>query len=376
MQTLLDQVVPVHYHLFYIRSSDDWGDDLGKGGQANGLCGAAYPGSLTFTTGIHTGRVPVRVELHDTEPPLDPMWEEVVEASYRPDTADVHLAEWDGPSHPLPMPVRNYRVRFCGVAFDFDEDNFDPDAGDEPVDSPERYLVQFWPAPPAADRVVRETSPGAASWHRTARESPPPKSRKAREEEARRRRAEAAERDERSRLEHEARYWCGRTPSSPGLLAIAPDAVAVARFDRDLLDEIDAATPDVQRAMARWAARHICGLTGLTGQDWVGEGLAALDAGTPPPAAFRDFNAAFARLFEVREEDVVHRATVTVSNWSDGERPRPRIDPRTSALGAVIAARETDPLLAAISTVRLAAQALPDEAQATIAAFRGAFDLP
>jgi hypothetical protein len=72
----------------------------------------------------------------------------------------------------------------------------------------------------------------------------------------------------------------------------------------------------------------------------------------------------------------VHRATVTVSNWSDGELPRPRIDPRTSALGAVIAARESDPLLAAISTVRLAAQALPDEAQATIAAFRAAFDLP
>ncbi len=58
MQTLLDQVVPVHYHLFYIRSGDDWGEDLGKGGQANGLCGAAYPGSLTYAahvTGTLTG---------------------------------------------------------------------------------------------------------------------------------------------------------------------------------------------------------------------------------------------------------------------------------------------------------------------------------
>jgi len=52
-----------------------------RGGQANGLCGAAQPGVLAMATGLHTGSVPVRVEALDRAPSSVADWEEVVEVS-------------------------------------------------------------------------------------------------------------------------------------------------------------------------------------------------------------------------------------------------------------------------------------------------------
>ena len=42
--------------------------------ESNGLCGASVPGYLQLQVGTHTGWVPFRLELHDTEPTLDPTW--------------------------------------------------------------------------------------------------------------------------------------------------------------------------------------------------------------------------------------------------------------------------------------------------------------
>ena len=47
-----------------------------RGGQANGLCGAAQPGVLAMATGLHTGSVPVRVEALDRTPSSVADWEE------------------------------------------------------------------------------------------------------------------------------------------------------------------------------------------------------------------------------------------------------------------------------------------------------------
>jgi hypothetical protein len=43
-------------------------------------------------------------------------------------------------------------------------------------DDPEadHYLLQFWPAPPEPDRVVKQISETAAYRHEFAREQPPP----------------------------------------------------------------------------------------------------------------------------------------------------------------------------------------------------------
>src|SRR5436190_592677 len=100
MRVLFDEVVPVAFHSFWV-CCGEWSSDGGRGGQDNGLCGAAEPGALSFTTGLHTGGVLVRLELHDQEPALDPMWEEVVEVSFTPTGSQVKLALWDGPTFPL-----------------------------------------------------------------------------------------------------------------------------------------------------------------------------------------------------------------------------------------------------------------------------------
>ena len=51
--------------------------------------------------------------------------------------------------------------------------------------SPDRYLIQFWPAPPAADRVLKVTSATAASAHEFARRMPAPPTPEERAEEER-----------------------------------------------------------------------------------------------------------------------------------------------------------------------------------------------
>ena len=47
---------------------------------------------------------------------------------------------------------------------------------DTRVDGPrlERYLLQFWPAAPGPDQVLKQTSETAAYWHEFARTRPLP----------------------------------------------------------------------------------------------------------------------------------------------------------------------------------------------------------
>lgn len=152
-------------------------DGLGPGlteslaGQVNGLCGAAVPGTLLLVTGLHTGHVGFVAELHDGLPAVDGGWEEVVEASFAPSSADVALARWDGETYlALGLARGRYRVRYCASGMDLAR-RVDTRLDWEPV--VDRYLLQFWPSPPERDRVLRQTSETAAYWHRYARELPP-----------------------------------------------------------------------------------------------------------------------------------------------------------------------------------------------------------
>jgi hypothetical protein len=129
----------------------------------NGLCGAAVPGSLFLMTGLHTGHVDFRVELHGAEPPIEAAYEEIVEVPFRPLSEDVSLVEWSAQaSYPLALEVTDYRVRYCARGMDAGKDA-DTILEDEPaVDS---YLLQFWPAPPAREGIVKQTGQTAAYCH-------------------------------------------------------------------------------------------------------------------------------------------------------------------------------------------------------------------
>jgi hypothetical protein len=173
MRTLWGPEAHVHYWQIYVQSvhGEDWPDltdsDEAFAGQSNGICGAAVPGSLYLRTGLHSGRVGFNVELHDSPPPADESWEEIVEASFCRDPASqVMLVTWAGEeSWPLALTEASYRIRYCAARMD-QAYEADTRLDDEP--QVDRYLLQFWPDPGAAvepDQVIKQTSKIAGMWH-------------------------------------------------------------------------------------------------------------------------------------------------------------------------------------------------------------------
>jgi hypothetical protein len=171
MITALDDTVSVHYRQIYLASEPDdltrWSTDHWVG-QTNGLCGAAVPGLLYLKTGLHTGQVRFTVHVYDTEPSqLFSEWEDVVEVSFRPATDDVALVEWGNENwYPLPLTTIDYRVRYCATGMD--EGCEKQNAFEDDV-APDRYVLQFWPAPAASDSILRQTSRFAAHSHEVVR---------------------------------------------------------------------------------------------------------------------------------------------------------------------------------------------------------------
>ncbi|NBE54377.1 hypothetical protein [Streptomyces boluensis] len=165
----VDGEVHVHYGQIYVVSDDETPDlDDAFEGQTSGLCGAAEEGALWLVTGLHTGNVGFTVEVHDSAPELDPVWEDVVEVSFRPGSADAALEEWGGERvYALGLSETDLRVRYCALGMDAARE-LDTRIDQEQVD---RYLLQFWPAPPEPDRILRQTSEYAAYWHGTTKES-------------------------------------------------------------------------------------------------------------------------------------------------------------------------------------------------------------
>ncbi|MFJ9411300.1 hypothetical protein [Streptomyces sp. NPDC101393] len=165
----------VHYGQIFVESDpDSFGPDLAEAfaGQSGGLCGAAVPGALWLTTGLHTGDVGFTVEVHGQAPPLETAWEDVVEASFRPGSAGSALVLWAGEvSWELGLEETDYRVRYCAKGMDQASQQETRLDHEPQLDC---YLLQFWPAPPAPDRVLRRTSAIAAYWHDHARKQPPP----------------------------------------------------------------------------------------------------------------------------------------------------------------------------------------------------------
>ncbi|MFQ6329154.1 hypothetical protein ACLMAL_23875 [Nocardia sp. CWNU-33] len=170
----LDGEVSVSYGQIYV-VSDPCGHSPRMheafAGQNSGLCGAAVPGALFLSTGLHTGNVGFTVEVRSQAPALDPAWEEVVEVSFYPLSEQSFLLQWAGEaSWELDLKEGlDYRVRYCAQGMDQAREK-DVRLDDEPLQ--DRYLLQFWPAPPEPDRIVRQTSQNAAYSHDWARQQP------------------------------------------------------------------------------------------------------------------------------------------------------------------------------------------------------------
>ncbi|ADB32100.1 hypothetical protein Kfla_3036 [Kribbella flavida DSM 17836] len=168
--TLFAGRVHVAYMQLYVMSGSGFATDPDQAnkGQVNGLCGAAVPGMLFLTTGLHTGATHLTIEQYDEEPALDDAWEEIVEVSFRPDDELVSLVEWAGQaSYPFLLPVQYYRVRYCATGMDA-ASAADVVTGDEPP--LDRYLLQLWPDFPQPDRIRRQTADVAAYWHQAWRD--------------------------------------------------------------------------------------------------------------------------------------------------------------------------------------------------------------
>jgi hypothetical protein len=142
VRTFVSGQVHVHYSQIYVESGADHPDlQACFAGQSNGVCGAASPGTLFLTTGLHTGSVGFTVELHEGPPPLDDVWEEVVEASFTPASARVALVQWAGEdSWDLDLTQTCHRVRYCAIGMDAAHATVNRSEDEPELD---RYLLQF-----------------------------------------------------------------------------------------------------------------------------------------------------------------------------------------------------------------------------------------
>ncbi|MFJ8079249.1 hypothetical protein ACIQ6Y_01290 [Streptomyces sp. NPDC096205] len=402
MRRPVDREVFVHYGQIYVESDpDEFGPGLAEAfaGQVNGLCGAAFPGALFLTTGLHTGDVGFTVEVHDHAPPLDPVWEEVVEASYRPVSDTSLLVQWAAEdSWPLGLEETDLRVRYCARGMDEAREADTRGDAEAPYD---HYLLQFWPAPPAPDRILKQTARTAAYWHGYAAEQPPPPTPAERAEAERRVRLTQEEEEREHLLAHEREEWGGRLPSR-ALREVGGNVHGLLPFDPSLVHALDDAGPSLQRAAAVLAARRACEVAGLSGLDWIAAGLAALDEGRPLPPPFDDPDRMWraldsdprvpdrtvaqavppepSRIPEVRlpAQVVGPAAALIESSGASGTTSyvgELRLSQPHMALPALLAAAEPDPLRAALDAVHAAVTAYGEDYPSLLAEVRACLEV-
>ena len=165
MNLAFEGIVHVSFGQIYLTWDAFDGADLIDSfrGQVNGLCGAAEDYNLTMITGLHTGGVHFSLELCKVAPLPDPLWEEVVEVSCTIDAEEVTLSTLDEHVCEIPLPPGTYRARYCARKMD-EGHQLDTYVEGEAVDF---YHLALWPAEPAPDVMVKQTSQSAKYWHGT-----------------------------------------------------------------------------------------------------------------------------------------------------------------------------------------------------------------
>lgn len=165
MATIFDGRINVHYGFWSISETDGDPGDLTAAfeGQTNGLLGGQVPGSLWARTGLHTGPVPLRVEVTDVAQPVAEVWEDVVEVSFQPPRAAT-LGAFEE-FHELPdWPSETWlRARLHARSMDPARAADSLGHDEDPIDE---YLLVVWPEDaPRPDEVLLRTSTIADHWH-------------------------------------------------------------------------------------------------------------------------------------------------------------------------------------------------------------------
>ena len=351
IRILLDRPVWLSYHTITVGDAEVEGGPGGEPwrGQLNGLCGAAVPGWLSLTTGVHTGVVPLRIEVHSDEPPIGDGWEEVVEASFEPAWDEIAVTGLMGDAWPIALPAGSHRVRYCASGM---QQGRERDTGllADLVDS---YLLQFWPAEPASDRILRQTSAIAAYWHQHHPTPAPTTEQNAARHQAARVKAEPAG----------AETQRNRTPGAR-LRAAGRRANSLQWLDAALPPALAELDDDTLRVIALWAAGQAAAVAGITGLPWVAETLRT----GRPPAPFDpelDYQAAVWAIL-----DSVPITTVRLRRLTRSDQP---VSQQHVALPALFAITGPDPLTAALEAVGAAASAHGDDNQEFLSSLRREF---
>jgi hypothetical protein len=80
--------------------------------------------------------------------------------------SEVALEEWGGQAaYPLPLAAGDYWARYCARGMQHGRQLDIIPISASPADF---YSLAFWPATPAPDQVLKQTSEIAAYWHATA----------------------------------------------------------------------------------------------------------------------------------------------------------------------------------------------------------------
>lgn len=293
--------------------------------ESNGLCGAGVPGCLQFQVGTHTGWVPFRLELHDAEPALDPVWEEVVEVSFTALSEEAALTGLMADAHEFRIPVGAYRVRYCVRGFE---------EADQVEETPDSYLLQFWPGPAAPGRIVKQTGERAAYWHRARRT----------QTEQEQREDEQAAADE---LDRQARErWGDRVPNErlrrTSEFGVGLYLDALSRLDMNLEFALAETDDRTHRQVAAWGALQCLEEAGLIGLPQLAPAVAALRRGEPAPPPFDDS----AHCWGVLERVKPPRTSVPVPPDGDYEQ-----SPQDWAITILFHTAEEDSLVAAMEVV-------------------------
>ena len=168
---IVDGPINASYGQMYLASGDVVGEEhflSAFAGQTNGLCGGSDQGVLSLRCSSLAMDVPISVHVHDTPPPIDHAWEEIVEAPFTPLEGPVHLYGCGGNSVEVPIPTEHYRARCCASGLvDL------PDIG-VPGETSERYLLILWPEARRPDEIIKQTSKFAKYLHNKVWPSPAP----------------------------------------------------------------------------------------------------------------------------------------------------------------------------------------------------------
>jgi len=348
VDVLFDGEVPVHYGFVYLEPGDGSDVELltARGGQANGLCGARYPGHLLMVTGLHTGPAPLRVELHHERPPLDEQWEDVVEVPVTLTSEECWLTAFDWAQQvPTPAPG-DYRARWSATGMDQAPDTR---IGDEPA--LDRYLLQLWPAPVAPDAVVRLGSENAAYWHREAANTqPPPTPQELAAEHAEQERQQLAAQAQWEAAQ-EIQDWGGRAPTDQ-LRALGGRTSQLAYLNRDVVDALAALAGAQQRAVSVWAARQACTVAGIAELDWIEQALESVSRGEPLPEQWDDADLIWDRVFPPPAGETEVETVFTGRYWEVGEEYiHEPMAPEATAIDAIRQAAAQDPAQAVMGAI-------------------------